>query len=326
VSAGQPPIEEFELQMPDDLDVRHCFKHPDRETGVSCSNCGKAICHECMTPAPVGFRCPDCMSEQRHSAGRAKVITRQQTRSRWQGGSLLGAGGSPVTRVLIILNVIAFALDVLSAGPAHFTDMLWGNNSVDLGTLSAHGALIGYYVAMGHEYWRLGTSMFLHSGLLHILFNMYALYVFGSYLEQIAGSRKFLAIYLVSGLSGSVAAFTLTLMYVPIVGASGAIYGILGAFFMYTFHNRADLAASMMMRQLGILVMINLFISFRIPNISWQAHIGGLIGGVIMVELLTRFGRKSLRGAFDRDDVVAVLGFIAVLVALTWWHVQSIIA
>ena len=309
MSAEQPPIEEFELRMPDDLEIRHCFKHPDRETGVSCSNCGKAICHECMTPAPVGFRCPDCMSEQRHSSGRAKVITRQQTRSRWQGGGLMGMGGSPATRVLILLNVIAFVFDAITSG-----------------RLTYYGALFAPAIAWGHEYWRLFTPMFLHAGLWHILVNMYVLFVLGSYLETIVGSKKYLAIYLVSGVAGNVAAFMLAPMLTSTVGASGAIYGIFGAFFMYSYHNRTDLAASMMMRQMGILIVINIAITFALPGISWQGHVGGLIGGVIMVELLTRFGRKSLRGAFDRDDVVAVLGFVAVLAALTWWHVQSIIA
>lgn len=86
-----PPIEDFDVHMPDDLDVEHCYRHPDRETGVRCANCGRPICHECMVPAAVGFRCPDCMAEQRRGGARPNVVTRQQTRNRWQGSAMMGA-------------------------------------------------------------------------------------------------------------------------------------------------------------------------------------------------------------------------------------------
>ena len=94
VGGDLPP--DFHTHMPDDLDVRYCYRHPDRETGVSCSNCGKPICHECMIPAPVGFRCPDCVHTQSGQAPRAKVVTRGQIRSRWGSG---GVGApSPYSR------------------------------------------------------------------------------------------------------------------------------------------------------------------------------------------------------------------------------------
>ncbi len=121
-------VEDFDLQMPDDMDIRRCYRHPDRETGVSCSNCGKPICYECMTPAPVGFRCPDCMAEQRgglraipggrgrHGSQRPRVITRQETRARWQSGGLLGTRGNQVTRVLVGLNIAVFILEVATSG------------------------------------------------------------------------------------------------------------------------------------------------------------------------------------------------------------------
>ena len=126
-------VEDFDLHMPDDMDIRRCYRHPDRETGVSCSNCGKPICYECMTPAPVGFRCPDCMAEQRGGlraipGGRAvpgartgtqqrpRVITRQQTRARWQSGGLLGTSGNPVTRVLVGMNIAVFILEIATSG------------------------------------------------------------------------------------------------------------------------------------------------------------------------------------------------------------------
>ena len=87
MSSTRPPIEDLKLRMPDDMDVRHCYRHPERETGVSCSNCGRPICHECMIPAAVGFRCPDCVAQQRRHAGRARVVTRGQMRRRCKATS-----------------------------------------------------------------------------------------------------------------------------------------------------------------------------------------------------------------------------------------------
>ena len=113
--SGMPS--DFEPGMPDDLDVRHCYRHPDRETGVSCSNCGRPICHDCMIVAPVGFRCPECVREQNAGGSRARVVTRGQIRSGWgsSGGSMMS--GAPVTRVLIGINLVLFVVEVaLGAG------------------------------------------------------------------------------------------------------------------------------------------------------------------------------------------------------------------
>ena len=185
-----PP--DFDMQLPQDLEVRRCYRHPDRETGVSCSNCGRPICHECMIPAPVGFRCPECVRQQ--NQGRAKVVTRGQMRTRWTGG-FVGSGRAEATRALLIANVVVFVVELalgatslLGYATARMVDM---------------GGLVPALVAQQHEYWRLFTNMFLHFNVIHILFNMWALWVVGGYLEALVGRLRFLMIYFISGLAGS---------------------------------------------------------------------------------------------------------------------------
>ena len=139
-----------------------CYRHPDRETGVSCSSCGRPICPDCMTPTPVGMRCPECSKE------RTKVRT------------ISSVGDEPVvTYVLIAINVLAFLGSAASGGNV-------GAGGTGGGAIS-NGALFGPSIAIDHEYWRLVTSGFLHAGLLHIGFNMYLLYLLGTQLEPAIG-------------------------------------------------------------------------------------------------------------------------------------------
>jgi len=225
--APQPPSgdglpADFETRLPDDLEVKHCYRHPQRETGVSCSNCGRPICHECMIDAPVGFRCPECVKEQNARGSRAKVVTRGQIRSRWGAAGGAMSGGAPVTKVLLGINVALFLAELLFGAVGAM-----GGGSARM--LVDMGALVPAYVALKHEYWRLFTAMWLHGGLLHVAFNMYALYIGGSYLEMIAGKGKYLAIYLIAGVAGNVAVFLLAAPISVTIGASTAIFGIFGA-------------------------------------------------------------------------------------------------
>jgi membrane associated rhomboid family serine protease len=316
MSDETPPIEEFDLPMPDDIAVKRCYRHPNRETGVSCSNCGRPICYECMTPAAVGFRCPECMAEQRKTSGRARVITRQQTRGRWQGG-MLGSSATPVTRVLLFINVAVFVIEVMMSGGNFF--------NISGSVLVRLGGLVPAFVAIKHEYWRLVAPMFLHAGLIHILFNMWALVVLGSFFERIVGWKKFLVIYLIAGLAGNVAGFLLSPSLQLMVGASTAIYGIFGAFFMYAYRHRTDFVANQMMRQIGFLIVISLVITFSIPGLSWQGHVGGLLGGIVAYEALTRWGQRDPRAPFDAEAVAATAAMLIVLGALVWWHVQTFV-
>jgi len=126
---------DFDAALPDDLEVRVCYRHPDRETGVSCTSCGRPICHECMIPAPVGFRCPECVREQNARGARAKVVTRGEIRSRWGSGGVMSRA-TPVTRALVAINVAVFILEMVLA-----TGMLLGGG-VSSSTLVSLGALV----------------------------------------------------------------------------------------------------------------------------------------------------------------------------------------
>ena len=308
-----PP--DFETQLPSDLEVQHCYRHQNRETGVSCSNCGRPICHECMIPAPVGFRCPECVREQHGSGSRAKVITRGQVRSRWSAGGGVMSGAAPVTKVLIGINVVIFLAEMVLGAVG-----VMGGGSTQ--TLVNMGALVPAYVAVKHEYWRLLTAMFLHGGLLHVAFNMYALYLGGSFLEALAGRGKYIAIYLVAGVAGNVAVYLLASPFSVTIGASTAIFGIFGALFMYSFHFR-DSAAGRALSSMGTVILINLVITFVMPGISWQGHIGGLIGGVLAVEALTGFGRRDLRAPWGVRDAAMLATVAAVLVVLVLYRTAA---
>ncbi len=317
---SQPPRDDdqgmpadFEANPPDGLDVRHCYRHPDRETGVSCTNCGHPICHECMVPAPVGFHCPDCVKQARAGGSRARVVGRQQIRSRWSAGGL-GAGLAPVTRILIGVNVALFVVEIL-VGAVGF---IGGGSTAALVSM---GALVPAYVWDG-DYWRLFSAMFLHGGLLHIAFNMYALYLGGSFLERIAGRTKYIIIYLVAGVSGNVAVLVLAPALSVTIGASTAIFGIFGALFVYSLHYR-DSAAGQALRSMGAIIVINLLFTFLIPGISWQGHIGGLVGGVAALEALSWFGRRDLGAPFRARDATLLAGYVALLAVIVLWSGPS---
>lgn len=231
-----------------------CYRHPDRETGVSCSNCGRPICTDCMTPTPVGMRCPEC--------------ARQKTQARTAAS--IRAGGEPrVTYALIALSVVAF----LATGQ-------FGVQAGNSSELFRRLALDGPDVSAG-EYWRLVTGGFLHSGFLHIAFNMYLLYVLGRMFEDAIGPVRFGLLYLVSLLAGSAGALVVEpLAYT--VGASGAVFGLMAAAFLEMRWRGLDPMAGGVFGSIGGLILINLVFSFVISGISIGGHIGGLIGGALV--------------------------------------------
>ena len=318
--APQPPSgddlpPDFETRLPDDLEVQHCYRHPQRETGVSCSNCGRPICHECMIDAPVGFRCPECVKQQNAGGSRAKVVTRQQVRSRWGAAGGAMRGGAPVTKVLIGINVALFLVELLFGAVGAM-----GGGSTKV--LVDMGALVPAYVAVKHDYWRLFTAMWLHGSLLHVAFNMYALYIGGSYLEMIAGKGKYLAIYLLAGVAGNVVVYLLAAPISVTIGASTAIFGIFGALFTYSLHNRNS-AVGRALSSMGTVILINLAITFVVPGISWQGHVGGLIGGVLAVEALPWFGQRDLRAPWGARDAAMLAAVAAVLVVAVIWRTAN---
>ncbi len=264
-----------------------CYRHPGRETGVSCSNCGRPICPDCMTPTPVGMRCPEC------SKDRTKVRT---VRS-------LNSDATTVTVGLIAINVLLF----LASGQ-------FGTGGGAATQLQANLGLYGPAVDQGHEYYRLVTSGFLHQGLFHIGFNMYLLYQLGRLLEGSMGSARFAGLYFASLLFGSFGA----LLFEPqalTVGASGAVFGLMGAAFFQMRSRGIDPFAT----GIAPLILLNLAFSF-LPglNVSIGGHVGGLVGGSLCTLALVAVERRRLPAwlGYVAMGVVAVVGVAgAVLVS-----------
>ena len=230
-----------------------CYRHPDRETGVACSNCERPICPDCMISTPVGFRCPECAKQ------RTKVKT-------------MATVETPTLTYILIGISVALALGSMASG----------GNSVggDNGSLIRDFALSRFTVGDG-EVWRLVTAGFLHAGLLHLFFNMYSLYILGSMLEPAIGRLRFGLIYFVSLLAGSFGALLLQPSGYT-VGASGAIFGLMGAA-VVIMRNRG---INPMESGLGLWIGLNLLITFTIPGISIGGHIGGLVGGALAAAVL----------------------------------------
>jgi membrane associated rhomboid family serine protease len=297
---------------------RTCYRHPNRVTGLSCSECGRPICTECMTMAPVGIRCPE------HS-GKPQGV--QRVTSGVRRASFEGATAK-VTRVLIGLNVAVYVAELLQGsgvqanhGSIYQNGALLANGVKFGDSLAGVPAGIPFpnLVGVAHgDWWRLFTSAFLHYGPFHLIMNMLALYWFGSLLEQRIGSGRFLLLYIVSGLAGSAGAL-IAAPTTPTVGASGAIFGVLGAGLVLEMQRDHVFGGS----ALGIIV-INLVLTFAIPNISIGGHIGGLIGGALACLGLSRFGRGN--AAYGRAGALGVATILLVGVAsigVAYWKAKG---
>lgn len=264
-----------------------CYRHPDRETALHCSNCGRPICAECMTHAAVGIRCPVC-------AGKATPLQRA-------GFTMPHA--PLVTYSLIMINVAVFALtNQVGGGGGAF-----GFGSADLNSLGQRLVLFGPAVAHGQDY-RLLTAAFIHYGVLHIAFNMYALFILGTAFERYAGHLRFAVVYFTAALAGSFGALILT-PHSATAGASGAIFGIMGALLVFERQRGIALMQSPIMGW----IVINLIITVSIPGISIGGHVGGLIGGGLAGFALSDYGRSHM--AYGRLGVLPVLGVAAIVIA-----------
>ena len=249
-----------------------------------------------MSTAPVGIRCPD------HAAtGRPLSQTVKAARPSLSSGTL-------VTKALIAFNVLFYLITVAQGA---------GVNQPG-GRLFGEFALFGPLVGDG-DWWRLITAAFLHASLLHIAFNMLALWWVGGPLEEAMGPWRYLAIYFVSGLTGSVGALLASPNAVT-VGASGAIFGLFGAMVVIQWQSTGSLAGPA-----TTLILVNLAITFAIPGISWGGHVGGLVGGVLATLALTHFGTRHV--AYARITPVAVVSLIAIMVGsvlVAYWRVRGL--
>lgn len=239
-----------------------CYRHPDREAYISCQRCERLICPECMQEASVGFQCPSCVVEGAKSVRTPRTVA---------GGAVSGREGV-VSLTLIGLNVLAFVLTMATGGN---TGQLFQSGAMLSSTVFTQSGEILTGVADG-DYWRLITSTFLHQDILHIAFNMYALYLFGPFVERALGTVRFIAAYLTVAMLGSVFVYLLAAPNALTIGASGAVFGLFGLALMLLIKAKQDV------RTLLVLLGINAFIGFAASGISWQAHLGGFIGGVIL--------------------------------------------
>jgi membrane associated rhomboid family serine protease len=287
-----------------------CAFHPDRLTMVTCSSCDRPICPDDMIPAPVGNQCPVCAGRMRDTAiGQASYRVRT-TVERTPVGRALARGS--VTKLLLGANVAVFL--ILLAGGLLSNVSGAGDRAGNI--LIRMGALVVICIRgegcglPSSEWWRLFTAMFVHINLLHIAFNMWALYSFGPLIEERYGKVRFLALYLASGFLGS--AFSLALNHEQGIraGASGAIFGILGAWIALFFRHRHLSGARAQLQSLLFLVGINLFLGFSLSGrIDNYAHLGGLAGGMVIGAAL----EASIRAPREIRTAVVVGGYAAVL-------------
>lgn len=255
-----------------------CYRHPDRQSFVLCQRCLRTICPECMTQAAVGVICPECMNAERKN----RTPTQKRAERRWGGRSstmpLVRSGRPVVTYVLLAVTSFIGLLQLVPG--------------VDEVLANALGFAAPYVMPTVPVYpfepWRLLTVLFVHGGLVHLGLNMLALWMLGQILEPMLGRARFLAIYLISGLGGSVVAACLA-PTTMVVGASGAIFGLMAALLIIGRHTGANVT--------GILVILGVNFAFGlvIGGISWQAHLGGVIAGALVALVFTRTRRREQR-------------------------------
>ncbi|WP_432397890.1 rhomboid family intramembrane serine protease [Pseudarthrobacter sp. L19] len=276
-------------------DVPVCPRHPDRPAYVRCQRCGRPACPDCQRAAAVGFQCVDCVNEAQRSA--------PQVRSAFGG---VAAAGRPVATLGIIAAcAILYVLQWIVPND-------WVYQNLAFATVYATPEFGAF------EPWRMLTSAFLHSQgfILHILLNMYMLWIFGQALEPLLGRIRFLALYLISAVGGSVGYYLLTPAYVPgqqlagVVGASGAIFGLFGAMLVVQRRRGGDT------RQLWVLIAINAVIGFVVPQIAWQAHLGGLVTGALCAAAIAYVPRGRRQGVLQFLGLLVVVGLLVAATAV----------
>ena len=243
-----------------------CARHPGRETGVRCTRCDRPACAACLREAPVGYQCVDCVARSARSQPRTSTIP-------WATPT----GRSVVIPILIAINIAVFVVTVVQAGS------LSDNTSA---ALFQQWALQPEAVAHG-AWWQLLTSGFLHIGPLHIAFNMIALWVIGRDLEQVLGRVRFLVVYLVSLLGGSLAVFLFANPTSDTAGASGAVFGLMGGLAVVLMRLRLSPRPAL------TIILLNVIISFAVPNISILGHLGGLASGAAVTAAMVYTPQKN---------------------------------
>ena len=237
-----------ETQIPEQDDQLYCYGHPKEPTRLRCSRCDRPICGRCAIPASVGQHCPECVAEARKSA--PKIRTAMQATA-------------PATMAIIGIVVFVFVLQVL-VGREVESELMLSPFMIDRG-----------------EWWRLLTPILVHAGALHLFLNMYILFIYGPNVEQAFGTARFIVMFLVSGFMGSAFSYAFPPDN-PSVGASGAIFGVVGVLVVYLYRRRSSHVMAHYLRGMGFFIVANLAFGFIFPGIDNFAHIGGLVGGALM--------------------------------------------
>ena len=269
-----------------------CYRHPDRATGIRCTRCERPICTECMIAAPVGFQCPECVAGAAAQSRQATTIA---------GGALIGR--PMVTYTLIGINLAVFLVQ--------FT--------VGINAVAGDYGMWPVGIAVGGEWWRLVTAAFLHGSFLHIAFNMYVLFALGPTLERILGHSRYLILYVLAAIGGGVASYVFSDMRTVSVGASGAIFGLMGALVVAGRRLRYDVT------QVLVLLGINVVIGFIASGVDWRAHLGGLVTGALVAAIMVLPSPRH-RMAVQVGGILALLGVMAVLVMWRTAQIQDVLA
>ncbi len=295
------------------LQMEPCYRHPGQLTGVHCTRCGKPICVDCMRPAAVGYQCPDCLAAEQKSG-----YTPQR-------GIQTGLAATPVTRALLIITGAVFVLELVT-GACQLLGFGSGNEAqlIRLGAgFAPQTAGIAHVLPNGDivrgsftpQLWRLVTPMFLHLGLIHLAFNMYALAILGPPIERAYGKWVFLAMYLVTGFIGNVAAFVFGSPFAVGAGASTAVFGLFGVWLAYNFRRRDNPFHQSNLRSLLVILALNFFINISLSSfLDWRAHVGGFLAGIVLGYTSEGIGTGAVKRASMVLGFVVVLGVGAVLV------------
>ncbi|GAA3292377.1 rhomboid family intramembrane serine protease [Arthrobacter citreus] len=259
-----------------------CPRHPDRVSYIRCQRCGRPACPECQHTAPVGIQCVDCFQESRRTAPAYRTP---------YGGKAV-QGKPVVTITLMVICAAFFVIQFLN--PAFTRELLYAP------------------LYTGIEPWRMLSAAFLHSpgSILHIAFNLYALWFLGQGLEPQLGRLRFALLYLVSAFGGSVGVLALSPVTQAVVGASGAIFGLFGALLVVLLQRRASV------RSVLILLAANFALGFFIPNIAWQAHLGGLLTGAACAAVLVYAPKGKNRSLVQFGGLAAIAVVLVVVTAV----------
>ena len=270
-----------------------------------------------MIPAPVGHQCPECVAEARreYRQGPGRQIAVATLKS------------TPVTKILLIAMAIGYLWElVVAGGPGSLFEGPTGQALIDAGALVPFTGGNAVHLTggiVGGEWWRLLSSMFLHAGLIHLGLNSYVLWIFGVEIERQIGRLVMLAVFLVTGVFAGATSYAFASRYAVAVGASGAIFGLVGAFIAYNYLRRQNVMAQARLRGALSMLVINLVIGFSIPLIDWRAHVGGLVAGLVAGFAVDPSRSDAPRRMFALVGLVALLAGAAALVGVRTAQIKA---